>query len=243
MPVLEGDRKLCHGAYMRAPKTDTSDEMTRRIVARRRAGLLLVVLVITSLVALLGSLLWPEPEGGDWYSYDDIAPVRDRWWTLLNVLSANLVLNVPAQALAALLLTPSRGAAWTTVGAALMWLGTGLYAVGVGGWAATYFFATDPVLGAASSRELLDRVGEDPRLFAIALPGAALVALGTVVQAVGLWRSRTLPRWVPVLSLAIVLTFIAGGSGILGLLVDIPVAIAGIAIGYYAWRRAALETS
>jgi hypothetical protein len=206
-------------------------------IARRRAGLLLIVLVVTSLTAIVGSLLWPEPEVGDWYTYEDVAPIRDRWWGLLTALGVGLVLNVPAQALAALLLTPARGAMWTTVGAALMWLGTGLYAVGVGGWATAYFYGTHPVLEATSGARLLDRVGEDPRLFAVALPGAGLVALGTVVQAVGLLRSRSLPSWVPILSLTILLSFILQGNGIVGALAGIPVAVAAIAMGYYAWRQ------
>jgi hypothetical protein len=75
------------------------------IIARPRAGLLLIVLPFSSVVAVGGSLLWPEPATGDWYSYQDIAPVRELWWGLLTMLSVSLVLNVPAQALAALLLT------------------------------------------------------------------------------------------------------------------------------------------
>ena len=213
------------------------------VVAHRRAGLLVAVLVITSVVAIIGGLLWPEPATGDWYRYGDIAPIRDRWWVLLTVLSISLVLNVPAQALAAVLLSRHRGAGWTTVGAGLMWLGTGLYAVGVAGWASIYYFATDPMLDPASGTRLLDRVGQDPRLFAVAIPGAVLVALGTVVQAVGLLRSHALPRWVPILSLAIVLTFVVPGSGTAGALVGIPVAAAGIAIGYYAWRRTGSQTA
>lgn len=199
--------------------------------------MLLGVLVVTSLLAIVGSLLWPEPAAGNWYTYQDIAPIRERWWNVLTGLSVGLVLNVPAQALAALILTPDRGAMWTTAGASLMWLGTGLYAVGVGGWASVYFFGTHPALDVANGTRLLDQVADDPRLFAVALPGALLVALGTVVQAVGLWRSRALPRWVPILSLTIVLSFIAPGSGIVGALFGIPVAVAGTAIGYYAWRR------
>ena len=214
-----------------------NDHGHRSVVTRRRAGLLLIVLVATSLLAIVGSLLWPEPAVGDWYSYSDIAPIRERWWAVLTALSVGLVLNVPAQAIAALILTPDRGAMWTTAGASIMWVGTGLYAVGGGGWAAVYFFGTHPVLDVASGTRLLDQVAEDPRLFAAALPGAVLVALGTVVQAVGLWRSRALPRWVPILSLAIVLSFITPGNGVVGALLGIPVAVAGIAIGYYAWRR------
>jgi hypothetical protein len=122
-----------------------------------------------------------------------------------------------------------------------MWLGTGLYAVGVAGWVTIYFFATDPAFDAASGRRLLEHVGDDVRLFAVAIPGAVLVALGTVLQAVGLWRSRALPRWVPILSLVIVLTFIVPGSGWVGLLTEIPVAVAGVSIGYFAWRRAGVQ--
>lgn len=208
-------------------------------IARRRAALLAVVLLVTSLVAVVGGLFWPEAGDGDWYGYDDIAPLRDRWWGVLTLMSASLVLNVPAQALAAVMLTTGRGAAWTTVGAAAMWLGTGLYAVGVAGWAATYYFVTDPAFDADRGAALLERVEDDPRLFAAAIAGAVLVALGTVVQAVGLLRSRALPRWVPILSLTIVLTFILPGEGVLGLVFGLPIAVAGTAIGYFAWRHTA----
>ena len=198
-----------------------------------------MVLLVTSIVAVIGSLLWPEAGSGDWYGYGDIAPLRDRWWGLLTLMSVSLVLNVPAQALAAVMLTGGRGAGWTTVGGALMWLGTGLYAVGVAGWAATYYFVTDPGFDAGSGTALLERVEEDPRLFAVAIPGALLVALGTVLQAVGLLRSGALPKWVPILSLTIVLSFFVPGEGVLGMLFGLPVAVAGTAIGYYAWRRTA----
>jgi hypothetical protein len=212
-------------------------------IARTRAGLLAVVLLVTSVIAVVGGLFWPEAGSGDWYSYGDIAPLRDRWWALLTVMSASLVLNVPAQALAAVALTRGRGAGCTTVGAALMWLGTGLYAVGVAGWAATYYFATDPAFDRDGGAALLELVEDDPRLFAAAIPGAVLVALGTVVQAVGLLRSHALPTWVPILSLTIVLTFLLPGEGWLGLVFGLPVAVAGTALGWFTWRSTAQPES
>jgi hypothetical protein len=214
-----------------------NDHGHRSVVTRRRAGLLLIVLVATSLLAIVGSLLWPEPAVGDWYSYSNIAPIRERWWAVLTALSVGLVLNVPAQALAALILTPERGAMWTTAGAASC------------GWAPV---CTPSVVGAGRlcislglmprstlrvERASSTRLPRTPACSPPALPGAVLVALGTIVQAVGLWRSRALPRWVPILSLAIVLSFITPGNGVVGALLGIPVAVAGIAIGYYAWRR------
>ncbi|WP_165554063.1 hypothetical protein [Kribbella capetownensis] len=45
------------------------------------------------------------------------------------------------------------------------------------------------------------------------LGGALLAALGTVVQVVGLWRSHAVPRWVPVLVLFVVISFVVPGNG------------------------------
>ena len=61
-----------------------NDHAQRSVVVRRRAGLLLIVLVATSLLAIVGSLLWPKPAAGDWYTYTDIAPIRERWWAVLS---------------------------------------------------------------------------------------------------------------------------------------------------------------
>jgi hypothetical protein len=64
-----------------------NDHAQRSVVTRRRAGLLLIVLVATSLLAILGRLLWPEPAADDWYTYQAIAPIRERWWAVLTALS------------------------------------------------------------------------------------------------------------------------------------------------------------
>lgn len=172
------------------------------------------------------------------YTYADIEPIRSFWWGLQVFLSTNLVICVPALALAGMLLVRQRGARWATVGGVVMWVGTALYTTGVAGLATIYYFATDPGLDPAAGTVLLDLVGDDGRLYAAMIPGGLLVALGTVLQAVGLWRARSVPRWVPLTSLAIVATFVLPASGAIGLVVEIPVAVAACAVGYYAWRRA-----
>ncbi|WP_371404700.1 DUF4386 domain-containing protein [Kribbella sp. NBC_00662] len=204
-------------------------------VTRRRIGIAGLVLALTALAALPGGVLWPEPAGGgDTYTYGDIQPLRDRWWGLLVFLSANLILNVLAQALLTVYLVRRRGAAWATVGGLIMWIGTALYAVGVGGWAATYYFATAP--GVETSA--MDRINDDTlHLLGALMIGSLLVALGTVVQAVGLFRSHAVPRWIPVLWLTIVLTFVIPGNGWVGLLTAVPMVAASIGTAYYAWRR------
>jgi hypothetical protein len=70
--------------------------------------------------------------------------------------------------------------------------------------------------------------------------GAALVALGTLLLSVGLWRARTVPRWIPIVAaLSIVSSFVAPTAGLTGLLVEGPIAASSIAIGWHAWRSAA----
>ncbi|MGW6930023.1 hypothetical protein ACWGE0_08110 [Lentzea sp. NPDC054927] len=206
---------------------------------RGRAAVLAVVLAVTSVAATAGGLLWPEPAaGGETYTYADIASNRDLWWTLLTGLAAMQVLNIPLQALATMLIVRRRGSAWATWGAALMWIGGGLQAAGVAGWAAAYFYPTDPGVNKAVGEAVIEAANNDAHLFALMIPGAVLVLLGTVLQCVGLFRSRAVPKWVPIAALTIVLTFVIPGNGVAGLLTAIPMAAGAIAIGYYAWRSA-----
>jgi len=205
-------------------------------VLRRRVGIVALLLALTAVAAVPGGLLWPEPAaGGESYAYSDIQPVRDLWWGLLVFLSGALVINVPAQALLTTLLVRSRGAAWATTGAVVMWIGTALYAVGGAGWAAAYYFATAPGVDAS----VIERINDDSaHLFAVMIPGALLVAVGTVIQAVGLWRSHAVPRWIPLLWLTIIATFVVPGNGIAGLLTALPMTAASLGTAYYAWRQA-----
>ncbi|TCO34603.1 hypothetical protein EV652_102670 [Kribbella steppae] len=205
-------------------------------VLRRRVGIVALLLALTAVAAVSGGLLWPEPAaGGETYAHSDIQPVRDLWWGLLVVLSAALVINVTAQALLTTFLVRRRGSAWATTGAVMMWIGTALYAVGGAGWAAAYYFATAPGVDAS----VIERINDDSaHLFGMLIPGALLIALGTVIQAVGLWRSHAVPRWIPLLWLTIVATFIVPGNGVAGLLTALPMTAASLGTAYYAWRRA-----
>jgi hypothetical protein len=207
-------------------------------VQRSRWGIVALALAVTSAIALVGVVLWPTPSKGNWWSYGDIAPIRDRWWGVVTLLAVCLVINVPCQALAALALVRRRGSRWATSGAVVMWLGAAMQAAGAAGWAMTYYFATDPKLDPAAGTALLKRVDTDPHMFVVAMAGTLMVALGTSAQAAGLWRSHAVPRWLPIASLAVVASFFLPEGGPLGLIAEVPLAVSSVAIGYYAWRRA-----
>ncbi|MFI5714068.1 hypothetical protein [Kribbella sp. NPDC051620] len=212
-----------------------STETLVRTATPRRVGYVALALALTALAALPGGLLWPEPSGGgETYTYADIQPHRGLWWGLLVALAANLVINVPAQALLTVYLVKARGAAWATVGGIIMWIGTALYAVGVGGWASAYYFATAPGVDPSVIERINDDMGH---IFGALIPGSLLVAVGTVLQAVGLLRSRAVPRWIPVLWLVIVATFVVPGNGVAGLITAVPMTAASLGTAYYAWKK------
>jgi hypothetical protein len=209
----------------------------RSAVARLK--LLALALGVTAVAAAVGGLLWPEAEGGsETYSYAEIAPDRELWWGLLGGLSVVAVVNVPLQAMATMFLVRERGSVWATVGGSLMWVGIGLQATGVAGWASAYFYPTDPGLDQAIGSAVIEAANNDQgHLFAFLVPGALLVVLGTVLQCIGLFRGHVVPVWVPIGLLFTIATFIVPGNGALGLVTSVPMALGAIGLGYFVWRR------
>ena len=157
-------------------------------------ALLAIVLGVTAVLAVPAGLFWPEPAGGgETYAFSDIVGQRDLWWGLLTSISIGGIISVALQALATMLLVRRRGSAWATVGGALMWLGITVQGVAVAGWAAAYFFPTDPSLNGAG-RAVFEAVNDDiAHIFALMIPGAALAMLGQVLQAVALLRAKVVP--------------------------------------------------
>jgi hypothetical protein len=214
-------------------------------VAPRGRGLtlLLTVILVTSVSAFalaFVSFVKPVGDGDGLPAYADIAHVRGYVWTLFIVAGVQLVVGACAAALAGWLLVPNRGARWATVGATLIWLGAALYGVGIGGWATVYYFGTDPaVLDPATGARLIDHVNDDTvRLLAVPIGGALLIAIGSLVLAVALWRARTVPRWIPIAAaVAAVATVVLPPDGVAGLIAEAASSITTIAIGWYAWQR------
>ena len=120
--------------------TTASVESTRRDV---HVGLLFAVVIITAVATMTVSLLFPEPGEGGFFSYASVEPDRAFVWGFLTLAAVNVVVSVVAAALVFVLLTPRRGWQWATAGFATAMVGCALYAIGVGGWAMVYFFATD----------------------------------------------------------------------------------------------------
>jgi len=214
-----------------------------RPAAHRGLALLFAVILVTGVSAFVlsfVSFVKPVGKGGGLPDYAAIAPLRGYVWAFLVVAAVQMIVGACAAALAAWLLAPGRGARWATVGGSLVWLGAAVYGVGVGGWAAVYFYGSDPAaLDPATAGRLIDHAnGDTARMLAVPIGGALLVALGSLLLAVALWRAATVPRWLPALgALGAVATIVVPPDTAAGLVGEAVSSVTTIAIGYYAWRR------
>jgi hypothetical protein len=208
----------------------------------RGRRLLFAVILVTSLSALALSLMsFAKPIGhGDGLpDYAAIAPNRGYVWGFFVVAGVQLIVGACAAALAAWLLAPARGARLATVGGSLIWLGAAIYGVGTGGWATFYYFGTDPAtLDPATAARLIDHVNNDTaRMLAVPIGGALLVAIGSMLLAVALWRARTVPRWVPIVgALSAVTGIVLPPDTVAGIVGETASSATSIAIGWYAWQ-------
>jgi hypothetical protein len=207
-----------------------------------RIGLLFGVIVATSLSAFALSVVSfakPIGEGDGLPGYAAIVPERSYVWAFFVIAAVQLIVGASAAALAVLLLVPARGGRWATIGASLVWVGAAVYGVGIGGWAAVYFYGSDPgALDPAIATRLIDHVNDDGiRMMAVPFGGALLVALGSLLLAVALWRARTVPRWLPIAgALSTLVTIVIPPSSALGLLGEAASSATTVAIGFYAWQ-------
>lgn len=142
--------------------------------------------------------------------------------------------------LAVCLLVPAgRGQVVATAGAVLTVFGgicfaAGFFAFGVSSW-----FATLPLPGPVAPAALFDAVQADAmRSFGPQLVGFLLAGVGTVLLAVALWRSRAVPRWLPVTTvLALVAMFLVGG-GLLYDLLHAAFMATLVVLAVFCWRAA-----
>jgi hypothetical protein len=219
-----------------ATQTAPAGHASATFINRGRIGLLSGALAATSVLGVIGIVLWPAASG-DFFGYGDVAPIRERFFWTITAMALTFALNVPLQGLAGMVIVRRRASGWATAGAALLWLGAAAQATAMGGWAMLYYFATGPSLPENAARPFLDALVNDGRLFAVALASQSLVILGTILQAAGMFASRAVPWWVPALTLTLVPTVVLPANGPAGLIGAVPVAAGSIAMAWYAWRR------
>ena len=222
-----------------SPAMPKSVSVTVGMPSRSRTAItiLVVAMVITTVVGLSVSLFFPAGDNGH-LTYDSIAPTRTFFRIWLTLAAVNLVIGAVVFSVAAWLLVPARGWVATTIGASLFCFGAALYAAGVGGIATLYYFVTDDAaLNPAAGTGLIDSLDVNQlALWGPAFAGALVSLVGQLLLAAGLWRAGTVPRWIPLLAATVIATFVLPTSGLTGVLVELPSALAGLGLARCLWR-------
>jgi hypothetical protein len=111
-----------------------------------------------------------------------------------------------ALSLVVCMLARSRGAAWATVGAVVTSLGGIAFAMGAFGFASLAWYATDTTaIPVESGTEFLKYAVDNPQHgMVLQMAGFLLFTVGSILLVVALIRSRSVPVWLPIAFLVLV---------------------------------------
>jgi hypothetical protein len=166
---------------------------------RARAAVVSVALAAGALASSV-VVLWQPWGQRDQFGYADLAPLRDAAWTGAVIDALGFAAMGVAVGIAVCLLVPARGAVWATVGAVLSGLGGVAFAAGMASFGVLvwYVTATDALPAAAGTTLMAYVEANMGHVGALQAPGFLAFTVGTLVLMVALWRSRSVPRWLPI---------------------------------------------
>ncbi|WTW98413.1 hypothetical protein OG216_36015 [Streptomycetaceae bacterium NBC_01309] len=198
-----------------------------------RARVVAGVLAVAAVAAAVNLLARPLA-AADFDSYAAVRSSRDAVWLFALVGGVSSGVAFVCLGLAVCALVASRGAAWATLGTVLLGVGgvcfaAGFFAVGASGWYLT-----------ADGAETLFTYGQDHavRAFGVQATGFVAVFLGLVMSAVGLWRARSVPRWLAVALPGVFVGMVLSGSGVVYDVVHAGFMSTLVMLSWYVWRLA-----
>ncbi|WP_109509429.1 hypothetical protein [Nocardioides speluncae] len=202
-------------------------------LARQRS--LAVVLALGATAAAANLLLRPVA-AEDSSEFAQVAPDRDAVWLFGLVGAISTPVAYLAVGLASCLLVSARGGMLATVGGMLTGLGAFGYACGFFAFHTLSWYGTADVLS-PQGEEFLTYVGDNAgHVFGPQMLGFLLCALGYLTIAGAFWRSRAVPRWLPIsIAVTFVLTMLAG-TGIAFDVVHAVYMATFVAVAWFAWH-------
>lgn len=185
--------------------TTASEFAPSAVPSGSRPTLVAAVLAVTA-TAVASMLLWHPWPVRDRFGYGDIAPVRDGMWTGIVIDALAFAVLGIALSLVVCMLARSRGAVWASVGAVVTSLGGIAFAMGAFGFASLAWYATDTTaIPAETGTEFLKYAVDNPQHgMVLQMAGFLLFTLGSIALFIALIRARTVPVWLPITFLVLV---------------------------------------
>jgi hypothetical protein len=149
------------------------------------------------------------------------------------VLSAGAFLLIGAM-VGAMRLAPGRGGPLVTIGAILTCISAAALGAGTLMLGAVMGMLT-PAHAALALQ--VDQIGNNSSLGGLPFTLAPGIVIGPLLVAIGLYRAKSVRRWLAVLlGLSVIPVFVAPSAGVLGTLMHLPFCVAVAGLGLEAWR-------
>ena len=199
------------------------------------------VVLIVALVARQVFAFWEHYDGSA--TYEELAAFGEAYWPMnVLVFGPSFAIGFAAQALLVWQLGRGRGRIVTYVGAALLLVGGTVFALVATAHALPFDWAANHgILDESAGREVVGAFTDrgTPVLVPYIIGSQAVIALGALVSIVGARASLTVPTWMLVTTVALVLVFavvpIDPGSPL-----EVGFSIAQVAVwgvlGWFGWR-------
>jgi hypothetical protein len=177
-----------------------SDRPALRLAAGRGRTRIIAATLASSAAVVATVLLFRPWQVRNSFAYAELAPVRDAIWTAIFIDALAFTALAISVALTIALFARARGARLANVGAVVTIAGGVLFAMGAFAFVALVWLVTDTsVLAATDGARVLEAALNE--MAHVALPqalGFLLFTAGTLIMAVALFRSRAVPRWLPI---------------------------------------------
>ena len=185
--------------YARALAAASDRPAIRLAAGRGRTRIIAATLAISAAVVATVLLFRPWQVRNS-FAYAELAPVRDAIWTAIFIDALAFVAVAISVALSVALVAHDRGARVANIGAVITIAGGVLFAMGAFAFVALVWLVTDTaVLPATDGARVLEAALNE--MVHVALPqalGFLLFTAGTLILAAALFRSRAVPRWLPI---------------------------------------------
>ena len=205
----------------------------------RPAFFVALALLVIGTVLRAAFFLWHPPFGTDFYDYEQMQPWADSWYLFHMWVGAPgfAVLFVGLAAITATM-TVRRGNLLAVIGGVIAAAGGLLFAFGLAAEGALWGWALDPsVIDPEAGAALLRGVETGPSLTTLMLvvAGTVVMPVGVLLQLIALGVSRTVPVWLPIVTVVILLLALLPVPQLDGPRVILE-SIALLAIGFFAVR-------
>jgi hypothetical protein len=159
---------------------------------------------------------------------------RNEVWVFSLVSGLSIGATYLLAGMATCLLVTGRGARLATAGAVMTGIGglsfsAGFFALGAASW-----FASADLAGRAAHFEYLQ--DNAMRAFSPQMAGFLLSVVGMLLLATSLWRSRSVPRWLPVAIPVAIVLMIGSGTGRVYDVMHAVFMATMVTLGWSLWR-------